>query len=197
MTPGLSCLRTTEGEALPLELERWLGPTAPEDEAILRLAQPPVLDVGCGPGRHVLSLAGRGVLALGVEASAEAASIAQRRGAPVLHRSIFDRIPGTGRWGSALLLDGNVGIGGRPAVLLRRLRALLRPRGAVFAEVVAPGARGRSMTVRLEVGGASGAWFPWAIVGVDDVGPLAAGAGFASARTWKEGHRWFARFDAP
>ena len=37
------------------------------------------------------------------------------RGATVLQRDIFGPLPGEGRWGTALLFDGNVGIGGDPA----------------------------------------------------------------------------------
>jgi hypothetical protein len=59
------CLRTTDGRVLPLDLDRWLGPITPEDQAVLDLVRGPVLDVGCGPGRHVLALAERGTMALG------------------------------------------------------------------------------------------------------------------------------------
>jgi SAM-dependent methyltransferase len=164
---------------------------------VLDLAEPPVLDVGCGPGRHVLELARRGRLALGVEASPQAALIAKHRGAPVIERSIFERVPGAGRWGSALILDGSIGIGGRPAVLLRRVRELLRPGGLVLVEVEPPGTAGRRLTVRLELGGAAGGWFPWATVGADDMGALAARAGLASGPPWSGGRRWFVDLRAP
>jgi SAM-dependent methyltransferase len=180
-----------QGEALPLDLPGWFGAPTAEDRALLDLAEPPVLDVGCGPGRHVLELARRGHLALGVEASPQAALIAQHRGAAVIERSIFDRIPGAGRWGSALLLDGSIGIGGRPAALLERVRGLLRPGGLVLAEIEPPGTAGRRLTVRLELGGAAGGWFPWATVGADDVGALARRAGLDAGRAWTGGRRWF------
>src|SRR5680860_1287544 len=54
---------------------------------------PAVLDVGCGPGRHVLACAERGMIALGLDAAA-AIEIALARGAPVLQRSIFASVPG-------------------------------------------------------------------------------------------------------
>jgi SAM-dependent methyltransferase len=192
-----ACLRTTGGEALALDLARWFGSPTAEDRVLLDLAEPPVLDVGCGPGRHVLELARRGHLALGVEASPQAALIAERRGAPVIERSIFDRVPGAGRWGSALLLDGSIGIGGQPAVLLGRVRDLLRPRGLVLAEVDPPGTAGRRLTVRMEVGGTAGGWFPWATVGADDVGALAGRAGFDAGRPWCAGRRWFVVLRVP
>lgn len=195
--PGAACLRTLGGEALPLDLPRWFGSPTAEDRILLDLVEPPVLDVGCGPGRHVLELARRGHLALGVEASPQAARIARHRGAPVIERSIFGRIPGAGRWGSALLLDGSIGIGGRPAVLLGRLRELLRPGGLVLAEVEPPGTSGRRLTVRLELGGAAGGWFPWATVGADDVRALAGRAGLDPGPAWGGGRRWFALLRVP
>ncbi len=51
--------------------------------------------------------------------------IARRHGVNVLERSIFDHVPGAGRWRTALLLDGNIGIGGDPVALLERLGDLL------------------------------------------------------------------------
>src|SRR5205823_333854 len=78
----------------------------------------PVLDVGCGPGRHVLALARRGVLAVGVDVTPAAVRYARARGAPVFRGSVFAAVPGVGHWRTALLLDGNIGIGGRPVVLL-------------------------------------------------------------------------------
>ena len=66
------------------------------------------------------------MIALGLDAAAAASEIALARGAPVLQRSIFASVPGAGRWCSALLQDGNIGIGGDPEALLARIRALLR-----------------------------------------------------------------------
>src|SRR5205085_5771582 len=110
----------------------------------------PVLDVGCGPGRHVVALGRRGVMGLGVDVTPAAVEMAHSRGALVLHRSIFDRLPGTGRWGSALLVDGNVGIGGDAVALLRRLAALLRSGGRALIEVAGPGEVSRRVEVRIE-----------------------------------------------
>ncbi|HEY3238398.1 MAG TPA: class I SAM-dependent methyltransferase, partial [Acidimicrobiia bacterium] len=97
-------LRTSAGDVLHLPLERWLGPPTAEEESVLDRVVGPALDVGCGPGRHVLALARRGVVSLGIDVAGTALELARRRGAPVLERSIFERVPGAGRWGSALLL---------------------------------------------------------------------------------------------
>src|SRR5207247_1691171 len=83
--------------------------------AILAAVDGPVIDLGCGPGRLVLSLARRRVPALGVDTSPSAVALARSRGAAALQRDLFGPLPGEGRWGTAPLFDGNVGIGGAPA----------------------------------------------------------------------------------
>jgi SAM-dependent methyltransferase len=159
---GALLLRDAAGGVRRLPLDAWLGAAGAVDERVLARARGPVLDVGCGPGRHVHALARRGVLAVGVDVSPVAVALARRRGATVLEASIFDRLPGAGRWRSALLLDGNIGIGGRPDALLRRLVALLAPGGLVLAELEAPGTSIQPGRVRLEDGEATSDWFAWA-----------------------------------
>jgi SAM-dependent methyltransferase len=150
-----------------------------------------VLDVGGGPGRHVLALAERGVVALGIDITPAAVDLARRRGAPVLARSVFDRVPGAGRWSSALLLDGNLGIGGHPAALLERVASLLRPGGNVLVELEPPGTAPTAELVRLDIGGVDGPWFAWAAVAADELLAPAAAAGLAVEEVWPIGDRWF------
>ncbi|HEX2085844.1 MAG TPA: class I SAM-dependent methyltransferase [Solirubrobacteraceae bacterium] len=187
--------RLADGSRLPLPLGRWLGPPTREEERVLDRALGPVLDVGCGPGRHVLALQRRGVPALGVDVSAVAVRLARRRGAPAMVGSVFAALPGAGRWRTALLLDGNIGIGGDPAALLRRVAAVLAPGGRVLAEVERPGAPTRVELVRLECGGRLGAPFPWARVGVDGVASVAGDLRLHEA--WRSGRRWFAELRRP
>jgi SAM-dependent methyltransferase len=189
-------LRTAAGESRPLPVERWMGEPTPEEDDVLSRVVAPVLDVGCGPGRHVLALARRGQLVLGIDVAPYALVLARAQGAPVLERSVFAHLPGAGRWGTALLIDGNVGIGGDPSTLLRRIATLLRPGGRVLVELEAPGTPGGREQARLEVGGRAGPWFPWARVAVDDAAALAAGAAFDLAEVWPAGGRWFAQLDA-
>jgi SAM-dependent methyltransferase len=190
--PGALRVRGRDGATWALPLQRYLDAPSAADEAVLARATAPVLDVGCGPGRHVLALARRGSLALGVDISAVAVRIARQRGASVLRASVFDRIPGAGTWGTALLLDGNIGIGGRPTALLTRLAALLRPRGLVLVELDPPGAPSGSSLVRLEADGSVSDWFGWARVGVDAIGAHATAAGLMVTGTWELEDRWFA-----
>jgi SAM-dependent methyltransferase len=185
------CLRADDGTVVPLDLDRWHARPDAEEVALLDRVRPPVLDLGCGPGRHVVALGERGVPALGIDAAPSAVATARSRGALVLERSIFARIPGAGRWGTVLLLDGNVGIGGDPAALLGRARSLLRTDGQVLAEVAAPATPSRLLDVRLERRGVLGQPFPWAVLGADDVVATAAAAGLRVDELWRGGDRWF------
>jgi SAM-dependent methyltransferase len=187
--------RDEDGRARRLPLTRWLGPAGPVDERVLERAVDPVLDVGCGPGRHVSSLARRGVMALGVDVSPDAVRLARARGAPAIERSIFDRLPGA--WGSALLLDGNIGIGGRPAALLRRVAGLLAPGGRLLLELEPPGAGSDAERLRLERGETASEWFAWARLAVDALDGPAALAGLVVHERWCDGGRWFAEAARP
>jgi SAM-dependent methyltransferase len=192
MTVAGAVLRADDGTSSALALGRWLGTPPLEEQRLLSRVESPVLDVGCGPGRHTLALAQRGVMVLGVDVAASAVATAREREVPVLERSVFDRLPGERRWATALLLDGNVGIGGSPERLLSRIRELLSPRGRVLVELGGPGAPSGIRRVRVERADATGPWFYWAWVGVDDVVPLAKRTGLALAEVWSENTRWFA-----
>jgi SAM-dependent methyltransferase len=180
------------GETDRVPLETWLGPATAGDESVLARAVAPVLDVGCGPGRHVVALARRGLLAVGVDLSPVAARLARSRGASVIQGSVFDRVPGAGTWSSALLLDGNIGIGGDPAALLRRIAGLLSPGGTVLAELGPPGSASDAREVRLEGSGHTSDWFAWARLSVDGVDDAAVAAGLRVTDRWTAEGRWFA-----
>lgn len=130
-------LRRTDGWLLPLEVERWCARADAVDLQLLAYCEGSVLDVGCGPGRLVAELAARGRPALGIDVSEAAVARTVRLGGQALHRSVFEPLPGEGRWGTALLVDGNIGIGGDPAALLHRTAQLLAPGGLLIAETVA------------------------------------------------------------
>lgn len=185
-------LHTVEGEALRFAVDRWYAEPAAEEEELLQALAGPVLDVGCGPGRHVLALNRRGIVALGIDAAPAAVAVARARGASVIERSVFDRVPGAGRWRSALLLDGNVGIGGDPVALLQCVRRLLAPTGIVAVELEPPGIGVQHLRARLQDGQQSSAWFEWARVGIDGLASVTDRSGLDVLRTWERGCRWFA-----
>ena len=186
------------GTTIDLRVDRWWGRCDVVEEALLAGLPDPILDVGCGPGRVAAALVAGGRPALGIDTSPVAVAEARRRGAPVLRRSVFDPLPGEGRWGAVLLLDGNVGIGGDPVALLARAARLARPGGAVAVEVEPPGRPSTALTVRIEAPDTlPGPWFPWARVSADGIAAVAAAAGLAVAGLDAAGGRWFARLAAP
>lgn len=190
-------LATTAGARIDLPVDRWRGRCDAVEAALLAGLPDPVLDVGCGPGRLVAALAAAGRPALGIDTSPVAVAEARRRGAPVLRRSVFGGLPGEGRWGAVVLLDGNVGIGGEPIALLARAARLLRPGGTVLVEVEPPGRPSEALTVRIEAPDTTaGPWFAWATVGADGIAALAQAAGLDLAALEQWDDRWFARVAA-
>lgn len=185
------------GAVIPLAVARWHARADSTERAVLASLPDPVLDVGCGPGRIVAALAAAGRMALGVDTSPAAVAAAHRRGASALQRSVFEPLPGERRWGTALLLDGNIGIGGDPARLLARCAELLRSQGALVAEVDPPDAPTRSLTVRVESPRGTSAWFSWAQVGAAGFTALASSAGLEPRGHYVSGSRWFARAVKP
>ena len=178
-------IRLAGGRLEPLRLDRWLAPADAVDEQILRAVEAPVLDLGCGPGRHLAALRAAGKPGLGVDLSPVAVRLARGRGAEAINGSLWSQVPRAGTWRTVLLLDGNIGIGGAPILLLRRAGELLAGAGAIVVEVDPRGAPTRRVRVRLEAPGVVSEWFRWARVGVDGVADVArcAGCGVGEIRT--------------
>ncbi|MCZ4125582.1 methyltransferase domain-containing protein [Streptomyces sp. H39-S7] len=185
-------LRRADGWLLPLDVERWCAAPDAADTALLyRCRRGPVLDIGCGPGRLVAAIAATGVPALGVDVSPAAVARTRDSGGAVLCRSVFDRLPAEGRWGTALLIDGNVGIGGDPRALLTRVGELVAPGGRLLVEAAAYDVDER-FTVRVEDGrGRHGRDFPWARLGTAALRSAADSTGWTAVDEWTVGGRHF------
>ena len=179
-----------DGSVRSFPVARWIGEA---DAADLRLfvdpCTGPTIDIGCGPGRLTAALVARGQVALGIDVSVAAVMHTRRRGAPARHLDIFDVLPDMGRWQHALLADGNIGIGGEPVRLLRRVREIITTDGTVLVEVSPRGDGLRRGTVRLRVDGVLRSPFEWAHVGADMIAGLAARAGLQLDRVTVHGRR--------
>ena len=193
-------IRYDDGSVKGLPVHSWLpgGRRLDHtfDQAVLELCDGPTIDLGCGPGRFVAHLTKLGIPALGVDQSQTAVELARRSGAPALRRDMFDRLPGTGRWGTVLLADGNVGLGGDPHRVLTRAGELMRIGGRCVAEFDGTISGVQSRWVRLESATTVGPWFKWASVGIDCAKELADDVGLAVTSIMPVGDRMLASLAA-
>ncbi|WP_432111341.1 class I SAM-dependent methyltransferase [Streptomyces sp. YPW6] len=203
-------LRRSDGWLLPLDVERWCSGAGSADLSALHRCEGPVLDIGCGPGRLVAELTSLGHRALGIDVSEAAVARTRGLGGAALLRSVFDPLPGEGRWGTLLLLDGNIGIGGDPAALLARAADLLGAGGLLIAET-APVDVDERVRVRLDDGrggplgepspaavcGAASEPFPWARIGTPALLRHARACGWQTADQWGAEGRTFVSLRRP
>ena len=177
--------------ALPMELARWSGPADGVDRLVVSRCQGPVIDLGCGPGRMVRALTEQGLAALGVDASGVAVAISRLTGGPALHREIGAELPAEGRWGTALLMDGNIGIGGDVLALLRRCRSLVAAGGLILCEVDADPDRHERFDVTLRSGGIASRPMPWVRIGGRALRDTAATVDLLVEEEWTSDQRSF------
>ena len=93
-----------------------------------------ILDFGCGNGRFLEELLARGWDVCGVELSATAADLAERRGVPVLRGPLEDASLPEGSFDVVTLWHSLEHLA-EPVATLRRLRRLLRADGTLVVEV--------------------------------------------------------------
>lgn len=185
-------LRTVDGQSIRLDIGRYLADCDAADRTVLERCRGPVLDVGCGPGRMAGALAERGIAALGVDIAPVAVELTRARGAVALVRDVFDHLPGEGRWPTALVLDGNVGIGGDVDRLLGRLGQILAADGRVIIETVAQTDRDDRLDMRFAPGGVvTGPEFGWAVIGARALLGRAEAAGLTRFAYWSIQGRCF------
>ena len=177
--------------ALPLEFVRWSGPADGVDRLVMSRCQGAVIDLGCGPGRMVRALTEQGRAALGVDTSGVAVAISRRAGGPALRREIGAELPAEGRWGTALLMDGNIGIGGDVSALLRRCRSLVAAGGLILCEVDPDPDRHERFDVTLRSGGVASAPMPWVRIGSRALRDTAATVDLLVEEEWSSDRRSF------
>ncbi|GII97855.1 methyltransferase family protein [Sediminihabitans luteus] len=187
---GAPVLAVGGDEVRLLDVSTWSAPPSDVDEMLVARCVGPVLDIGCGPGRLAAALSRRGVACLGIDVSRRAVDEARSRGALALRRAVERPLPGEGRWGTALLADGNIGIGGDPRALLARCRELVVPGGLVVVETDPDATVDEVAPVVLRTpDGRESHPMPWARLGATALVPVAARAGLHVAEEWHLGGR--------
>ena len=100
-------------------------------------------------------------------------------GADAINGSLWSQVPRAGSWRTILLLDGNIGIGGAPILLLRRAGELLAPGGAIVVET---DPRGRADRARQGPAGGAGRRVRVVPLGTGRCGRRRRGGGARGAR---------------
>jgi SAM-dependent methyltransferase len=180
----------TQAQQLPMDSWSKVADTA--DRVVLGHCLGATLDIGCGPGRMSQHLAMQGGCVLGIDLVPEAVALTRERGSSALVRDVYEHLPGEGRWDTALLADGNIGIGGDPVRLLGRVHDLLAPNGRAVVDLAPPGAGIQTVMLTLECAGNRSAPFAWSFVGPESVRQVALTAGMYVTGVHEYEGRWFA-----
>jgi SAM-dependent methyltransferase len=166
-----------------VDLNWWLrtpGATLPPDVSVLdTITGGPVLDVGCGTGRHTELLCERGIDAHGIDTCPTALTLARAAGVPCELADVWTYRPRQ-RFAYVVALGGNLGLTGRNEQLpafLRLLASHLRPGGTLILSSTdwrdstdphtlghdpqAVGAYGGDGQRRLHHGNTASHWFDW------------------------------------
>ena len=178
------------------DVARWTADADAADLTTIDDARS-VLDIGCGPARMVRAAVDRGLTVLGLDVSPTAVAMAREAGLPVAGGSVFDPLPREGQWNLALLLDGNVGIGGDPTALLTRCAEILTATGSIVVETAPEASLDDSYEAHVvDDQGHASATFPWAEVGREALHRHAQRSGLRVAQTWSVDGRTFCRLRA-
>lgn len=191
-------LRDTRGGAserrVTMDVSRWSADADDADLTLLSSVTGPLLDIGCGPGRMVRAAEALGIMAVGIDVSPAAVEVASGLGGVFLEGSIFDAVPGAGGWQTALLVDGNIGIGGNVSALLSRCRDILAPEGEIVVELDAdPDHEDHYLGVVSDRAGRSSATFPWAEIGLNRIERLLPQLRLELVQSWEIDGRSFCR----
>jgi len=173
------------------DVGRWWREADEVDRRAVARCDGPTVDIGCGPGRLSLALTARAVTTLGIDVCRDAVETTRARGAAAIRRDVFATLPGEGRWHWALLADGNVGIGGDPERLLRRVAQVVGPLGRVLVEASPHDVDLRGSSRIQDADGSLGSPFPWAVLGAEALGRVARRSGWVVGESWQDGGRHF------
>lgn len=195
---GALAMHDRDGRRVEMDVRRWMAPPDAADRSVLSRCTGPVLDIGSGPGRLVRALCADGAHALGIDIAPAAVAHSIGSGAPAMRASVFDPLPNEGLWSTALLIDGNIGIGGDVTRLLQRVRGVVSAAGLILVETATLPHEDVVLTARFAVQDdaatdltPTGPSFLWALVGARALRAHAKRARCQIVEEWSCGSRSF------
>ena len=143
--PGTLTIESEDGSRDDMPVSSYFGPfdewSAHQKQVIAR-ARGRVLDIGCGPGRHLLYLQQAGHEVVGIDNSPIAVEVARKRGAKDVRVIGLDDIgPELGVFDTVLMLGNNFGLVGDPAnakTFLDKIDRITSADAAILAELRDP-----------------------------------------------------------
>jgi SAM-dependent methyltransferase len=192
------------GSSMPALPPAWFFQTddawpAAERQALAAVAAGPVLDLGCGAGRHALYLQQRGYVVTAIDMSPGAVAVCRARGLRDVRLGDLTDPPGDQRWGTVLLMCGNLGLAGdwdATHRLLSHLADLAAPGARLIGDSVDPtitdnpqhlayqqakreaGLYVGHVRLRLRYGALTTPWWEQLNFRIEDIVPLVAGTGW-------------------
>lgn len=170
------------------------------DKKAMRYVRGRVLDIGCGAGRHLLHLQGKGLDAVGVDVSALAVEVCKARGVrDVRVMSISQVSRSLGTFDTIIMMGANFGLFGgyeKARRLLRRFHGLTTGRGRIVATTRDPydtdepqhleyhefnrsrGRMGGQTRLRVRYKRHRSAWFDYLCVSRPEMQDILAGTGW-------------------
>jgi SAM-dependent methyltransferase len=192
----------------------------PQEIEALGKAKIPVLDMGCGPGRHLIDLQRRG-FAVGLDISTTVLEVCRKRGGRLLVLGRITRLPFKGRsFATALMMGNGLGLAGGVETTLKGLgevHRILRDSGLIIAHTSDPLdpesgiheeyrlqniSRGKPpglLRIRVAYGGVTGQWFNLMLMPKADAVSILERSGFAVQRAlrWDSSIIFVARKSSP
>ena len=209
---GTITIERDDGCRDDMSVRSYFGPFdewAAHQKQVIAHARGRVLDIGCGPGRHLLYLQQAGHQVVGIDNSPIAVEVARKRGAKDVRLMGLDDIgPELGMFDSVIMLGNNFGLVGDPAnakTFLDKIDRITSADAAILAEFHDPyetdnpvhlarhqrnrdaGRMSGELRIRAIYGDAVGPWTGLLLLSRDELISLLEGTAWAATDFFGEG----------